>query len=306
MGGGGKSYKPAAYDPPKPPEIETYTKEEIYETGQAKEKARKAAALAGGRKSTLLTGSKLIHFEDGKMMLLRSDGSAEMWDKNTGEFIFPNRAYNGVIPPSASFNPLSFNPSEPIQYKELTFGDFVAFEFNQGGIALKNMFLSGNGSALFPNRKFVFDVGNGPFEYEFSALPIAGVLNNKRMKTDTSENLSDTRVNVPLCKDLIMLLTFGGAAVEANVHSIFFRCTPYEYLGDDVKVETFVRQNYIRVSKIISGKMASDLGNGAQQYVVKYLTRSLGNNYCVRSIFSKKRIANTQIYPTKKMSELLW
>lgn len=136
---------------------------------------------------------------------------------------------------------------------------------------------------IFPNRKFVFDVGNGPFEYEFSALPIAGVLNNKRMKTDTSENLSDTRVNVPLCKDLIMLLTFGGAAVEANVHSIFFRCTPYEYLGDDVKVETFVRQNYIRVSKIISGKMASDLGNGAQQYVVKYLTRSLGNNYCVRS-----------------------
>ena len=129
----------------------------------------------------------------------------------------------------------------------------------------------------------LIDVGNGPFEYEFSALPIAGVLNNKRMKTDTSENLSDTRVNVPLCKDLIMLLTFGGAAVEANVHSIFFRCTPYEYLGDDVKVETFVRQNYIRVSKIISGKMASDLGNGAQQYVVKYLTRSLGNNYCVRS-----------------------
>lgn len=56
---------------------------------------------------------------------------------------------------------------------------------------------------IFPNRKFVFDVGNGPFEYEFSALPIAGVLNNKRMKTDTSENLSDTRVNVPLCKDLL-------------------------------------------------------------------------------------------------------
>lgn len=88
---------------------------------------------------TLATGSKLINFEDGKMMLLRPDGSAEMWDKNTGEFIFPNRAYNGVIPPSASFNPLSFNPSEPIQYKELTFGDFVAFEFNQAGLALKSV-----------------------------------------------------------------------------------------------------------------------------------------------------------------------
>ena len=55
-----------------------------------------------------------------------------------------------------------------------------------------------------------------------------------------------------------------------------FKCTPYEYLGDDTEVETFVRQNYIRVSRIISGKTASDLGNVAQQYVVEYLTTTLG------------------------------
>lgn len=136
---------------------------------------------------------------------------------------------------------------------------------------------------LFPDGKFVFDIGNGPCEYTFSALPVSGVLTNKRMKIDTLENLASTRANVNLCKDLIMLLTFGGAAVEASNRAIFFKCTPYEYLGDDTEVETFVRQNYIRVSRIISGKTASDLGNVAQQYVVEYLTTTLGENYCVKS-----------------------
>lgn len=136
---------------------------------------------------------------------------------------------------------------------------------------------------IFPSNKFVYNVGNGDIEYEFSALPTNGVLNNKRMKIDTVENLVSDRADVQLCKDLIALLMYGGAAVDASVRAILFKCTPYEYLGDDTKVEDFVRQNYIRVSRIIGGKTASDLGNVAQQYVVHYLANSLGNNYNVRS-----------------------
>ncbi len=56
-GGGGKSFKPVSYTPPQPPEVENYYKEEVQETGATREKARKAAALANGRKSTLLTGA---------------------------------------------------------------------------------------------------------------------------------------------------------------------------------------------------------------------------------------------------------
>lgn len=136
---------------------------------------------------------------------------------------------------------------------------------------------------LFPDGNFSFDVGNGPYKYTFSVMPVSGVLNNKRMRIDTLENLKSDRADVNLCKDLIMLLMFGGAAVDASSRAIFFKCTPYEYLGDDSRVETFVRQNYIRVSRIIGGKTASDLGNVAQQYVVEYLTAVLGRNYCVKS-----------------------
>ncbi len=57
-GGGGKSFKPAAYTPPPPPaEPETLVDDEASDIRLANEKARKAAALAGGRQSTILTGT---------------------------------------------------------------------------------------------------------------------------------------------------------------------------------------------------------------------------------------------------------
>lgn len=137
--------------------------------------------------------------------------------------------------------------------------------------------------AIFPSNKFVYNIGNGDVEYTFFALPTRGKLTNKRMKIDTVENLRSDRVDVQLCKDLIILLMYGGAAIDEDVRAILVKCTPYEYLGDDAKVENFVRQNYIRVSRIIGGKTASDHGNIAQQYAVHYLTNALGDNYNIRS-----------------------
>ncbi len=80
-----------------------------------------------------------------------------------------------------------------------------------------------------------------------------------------------------------MLLIYGAAAVSPNIKEIFRKCTIFELLGNDEQIETFVRQNYIRVSRIIGGKDASDLGNAAQSFVVSYLQERLGDNYSVRS-----------------------
>lgn len=136
---------------------------------------------------------------------------------------------------------------------------------------------------LFPNQILSFDIGKGVIEYKFTTLPIKGVLNNKRMKIDSVENLSVEASDKNLCKDIIMLLLYGAFSTNVRTRAVLFKCTFSEYLGDDAKIEEFIQQNYIRVSKIISGKTASDLGNVAQQYVVKYLTRTLGKNYCVKS-----------------------
>ena len=136
---------------------------------------------------------------------------------------------------------------------------------------------------LFPNQILSFDIGKGVIEYKFTTLPIKVVLNNKRMKIDSVENLSVEASDKNLCKDIIMLLLYGAFSTNVRTRAVLFKCTFSEYLGDDAKIEEFIQQNYIRVSKIISGKTASDLGNVAQQYVVKYLTRTLGKNYCVKS-----------------------
>ena len=58
-GGGGKSSsKPAPYvPPPVPAEPETLQEEEASEVRQAVDKSKKAAALASGRQSTIITGS---------------------------------------------------------------------------------------------------------------------------------------------------------------------------------------------------------------------------------------------------------
>lgn len=136
---------------------------------------------------------------------------------------------------------------------------------------------------LFANNKLSYNIGAGVAEYSFSALPVRGSLTNKRMKIDSVENLSAEAPDKNLCKDIIMMLVYGASATNARTRAVLFKCTPYEYIGNDSKIEEFVRQNYIRVSRIISGKTASDLGNVAQQYVAKYLANTLGHNYHVRS-----------------------
>ena len=136
---------------------------------------------------------------------------------------------------------------------------------------------------IFPQGKLRYDYGEGAKQYTFTKLPVSGTLNNAKMQIDVIENLQSQSTNIPLSKDLIMLLTYGAASTTPSTRAVLYKCCIYDYLGDDAKIDEFVRQSYIRVSRIISGKTASDLGNVAQSYVVEYLKRMLGKNYNVKS-----------------------
>lgn len=140
-----------------------------------------------------------------------------------------------------------------------------------------------NFTEMFPDGKLKYNFGTGVKQYTFAQLPVRGSLNNAKMQIDVIENLQRQSTNIPLAKDIIMILLYGGCAVTPSTRAVLYKCSIYEYLGDDVKIDEFVRQNYIRVSRIISGKTASDLGNVAQSYVVEYLKKMLGSNYNVKS-----------------------
>lgn len=140
-----------------------------------------------------------------------------------------------------------------------------------------------NFSDIFPTGKMEYNIGKGKKSYKFTALPVNGDLNNKRMKIDIVENLTADKYDKALCKDIIMMLIYGASTRNASTRAVLFKCTTYEYLGDDSKIEAYVRENYIRVSSIIRGRTATDLGNVAQHYVVSYLAAALGENYNVKS-----------------------
>ncbi len=136
---------------------------------------------------------------------------------------------------------------------------------------------------LFPDNKLVYKLGRKEYTFFFAKLPTKGKLDNKKMKIDTLEHLQGGICDKELCKDVIMLLVYGASSTRARTRAILYKCNCSEYLGDDSSIEDYVRKNYIRVSKIIAGKVSNDLGNIAQVYALKYLNNCLGPNYRLQS-----------------------
>ena len=136
---------------------------------------------------------------------------------------------------------------------------------------------------IFPGRVLRYAVGKKQFSYEFVKLPTQAKPNNKKMQIDELDNLQQSCRDKQLSKDLIMLLIYGAASIEKRTAAVLYKCNAYEYLGQEELIKKYVRQNYIRVSRIVGGKEATDLGNVAQSYAVSYLTEKLGDNYNVVS-----------------------
>lgn len=132
---------------------------------------------------------------------------------------------------------------------------------------------------IFPNKELTYKLGKNEYTYKFVSLPTTGKPNNEKMQIDTMENLQAACKNKELTKDLIMLLIYGAASTTPRTRAILYKCNAFEYLGQKDKIKQYVRENYIRVSRIIAGKTATDLGNVAQVYALNYLSEHLGNNY---------------------------
>ena len=134
---------------------------------------------------------------------------------------------------------------------------------------------------IFPDGVLTFTIGRKCLSYRFEALPTKARPTNEKMQIDSLENLDKPCKDIQLCKDIIMLLIYGAASSTASTRAILYKCNAFEYLGEEELIKKYVRQNYIRVSRIVGGKTATDLGNVAQTYAVRYLQEKLGDNYNV-------------------------
>lgn len=95
---------------------------------------------------------------------------------------------------------------------------------------------------IFPEGKLEFHIGKQKHIYKFTAMPTQGVLNNKKMQSDTFESLSAPCRNVELCKDLIMILIYGAASTT-TLTAVLYKCNAYEYLGNQRMIRDVVKHN---------------------------------------------------------------
>jgi hypothetical protein len=134
----------------------------------------------------------------------------------------------------------------------------------------------------FPSQSMQYAINGVIHEYHFTSLPSQGVLNHKKMRTDSS-NIVNTEPLTPFYKDLIILLLFGSCAIDESIANIFYKCTVGSLIGKSAELKVFIKQRYIFVSRITGGAQANELGNAAQNYVKIYLENKLGDEYTVLS-----------------------
>jgi hypothetical protein len=137
---------------------------------------------------------------------------------------------------------------------------------------------------LFPNGTLEYIRNGQIFTYKFRQLPVRGALNNERLGISGNNLLVDRELDDVL-KDVSVLLMFGSACRDEDTADILAKCEIGNYLGDHEKLETFVKQRYIWVSRITGGAQANTLGQVAQRFVRDYLMERLP-----QYDFSQKRV----------------
>ena len=99
---------------------------------------------------------------------------------------------------------------------------------------------------IFPDGKLEFAIGKQKYSYKFTSLPTKGIPNNKKMQSDTLDNLTSPCRNVELCKDLIIFLIYGAASTTARTAAVLYKCNAFEYLGNQDSIRAAVKQNSYR------------------------------------------------------------
>jgi hypothetical protein len=148
-----------------------------------------------------------------------------------------------------------------------------------GGEQLQRV--NSNFKELFPTGSIEYVWNSRRYTYKFQELPVPNLTNDKL--GISGRKLLKERELDKLLQDITTILIFGSACTNKITAQILSKCEIGEYLGQPEKIEKFIKQRYIWVSRITMGSRSNNLGQLAQQFVLEYLEKNLG-------------IANVEIY----------
>ena len=141
-----------------------------------------------------------------------------------------------------------------------------------GGEQLQRV--NSNLGMLFPTKSIEYFWNGKQHTYRFQELPISNLTNSKL--SISSQKLLKERKLDKLLQDVAAILIFGSACTNEITAEVLSKCEIGEYLGQPDKLEKFIKQRYIWVSRITMGAKANNLGQLAQQFVLEYVEKNIG------------------------------
>lgn len=141
-----------------------------------------------------------------------------------------------------------------------------------GGEQLQRV--NSNFEMLFSSGKMEYIWNGESCTYSFQELPVSN-LTNDRLSISSKRLLKEHKLD-ELLQDVAAILIFGSASTNEITAEILSKCEIGDYLGQSEKLERFIKQRYIWVSRITMGSRSNNLGQLAQQFVLEYLKKNLG------------------------------
>lgn len=132
---------------------------------------------------------------------------------------------------------------------------------------------------IFPSGELDYQWCGEQHTYRFESLPVKGQLTPARLYIEVDQLLQPQLMFTNLQKDIVALLLFANtsACQTARETSFFVGCDVGEYLSQSERLNDFVRQRYIWVSKITNGSLSNKLGHIIEDRVVQHIKSALSD-----------------------------
>lgn len=127
---------------------------------------------------------------------------------------------------------------------------------------------------LFPSKGLDYIWNEKSCLYQFEALPVKGKLSNEKLGIDGKKLIKKQTLSA-LHKDIIALLLLASSSKNQTSVNFLAKCEIGNYIGEPEKLDKFIKQRYIWVSRITSGAKSNTLGEIAQRFVKDYLEKHL-------------------------------
>jgi len=144
------------------------------------------------------------------------------------------------------------------------------------------------------NGEMIFDWGGNLYTYKFKKITEYCTLTNLALGVD-SKNLIKMKNLTDKGKDICMLLLFGSRLEDDTLPTeVKDKCVIGELLGKTEKIDEFVKQRYLFVSKQVSGAQSNSLGQITQVYVADMLKKHLDKSWEIKPNYSLPGVSHAE------------